>query len=127
MNLKANMMKLQINTEEASEICRKCGGWCCKHFFINAELTDTKLIEYWEKRGIESFEYGGKRHFVITQPCPHIKLDGGCEIYSQRPRVCREFPNGMEASIWSKFCPLAKEILKQRPEPKGYRLLSRRD
>lgn len=126
-NSKVNTMKLQLNTEDSSKICGKCQGWCCKHYFTNCDPTDDKLRRYWEVRALEWFEYGGKVHFIVYQPCDKLDKKGKCTIYKERPQICREFPTGMEASVWAKFCPLTEVILKQRREPVGYRLLSRRD
>lgn len=85
--------------------CKKCGGTCCKQFWIwypaNADVI--KLSEMYRIRMlsglqdvIEIIKCGGRGWKLLFKiPCIHLTAEGKCAIYNspERPMLCRKFPH----------------------------------
>ena len=95
--------ELQIKAVSLAEVisdsidCTSCGN-CCRHSYpvleedeiekisISMDLKTRKFREKYLNRDEDGFEVLG------TGICPFLS-DNRCEIYSIRPRGCREFPH----------------------------------
>ncbi|MFY9638762.1 MAG: YkgJ family cysteine cluster protein [Methanobacterium sp.] len=76
------------------DYCNRC-GWCCEN--CSPIYITKKEYEAFENSNkvvtaeIEPFEEGFK--FVDDRPCEHfIRKTKKCDIYNERPAVCRAFP-----------------------------------
>jgi hypothetical protein len=101
-----------MRTEQ--DMCADCGGFCCLYKLLGYPKTEegTKEWKFLETRSRGSFEYGDKkkRWFVLDAPCPHCK-DGRCDIYKDRPEICREQPIPEDyPKVWDVKC----EVLRNR-------------
>ena len=102
MNLHKQIMGNETMTEseitKKQKICIQCQN-CCKYitFLLPAEgIRD--LFDYYRKRGLSVEEIKGgpwKGYHIleIYYPCPHL-TEQGCNIYADRPKVCRDY-NGL--------------------------------
>lgn len=82
------------STEILSDICKKCRN-CCKEIGIHTQyMYDRTIIDFYEARGFKVDPYSNGLAFVHKKmSCPYLK-EYGCEIYNERPAICREF-NGL--------------------------------
>lgn len=96
-----------------SNLCLKCGQ-CCQFFVLEVRKPDlpyeVAAYEDWFKaRGIIVVrEYGNRWRLKFPWPCPHSKhtfdkLDDEiwedrwfCDIYLERPGICRNFDGRLE-------------------------------
>ena len=81
--------------------CVQCGHKCCIEVSVDTSYHDhdEESIEFYSKRGFEVDEDEDKvgfLFFTLNMPCPNLKIGEGCQIYDDRPKVCREF-HGREA------------------------------
>ena len=55
-------------------------------------------------------------YWIMDRPCPHIRDDHTCDIYSTRPKACATFPTDKSPVSWFKFCELMRT---NPPEKRG--------
>lgn len=92
----------------------RCTGHCCRAFTIGDKLTYAELKVKYEKSvngesklpaleeifpylidlGMKTHNPGGEKIDQPTQyfTCRNLSADGNCEIYEQRPQICRNYP-----------------------------------
>lgn len=86
-----------------TEICIKCQK-CCKEVDVPtyAHKTSTeidKIKAFYEARGFTTyFDMYGFLHVELYYPCPHI-TEKGCDIYENRPEVCRNYDGRRDPRI----------------------------
>lgn len=96
-------------TEDNSSICETCGGKCCKYILLNCRKDDKYKIDFWEVQGNELIEETDTDVIYMQRaPCQHNKK-GRCDIYEDRPLLCKEFPRKNLPLLWQKICPLFHE------------------
>lgn len=96
-----------------SELCRDCGE-CCKFFIIQTRKPEpASFVDEWREwlkaRGVEIVRENDKQwRLKIPMPCPHLdrNLESWgegfknykyfCNIYENRPLVCRRFDGRLE-------------------------------
>ncbi len=117
-------MNLQILDKQLKEIipfqlkindiigCKRC-GWCCKSCNINIDFNDIENIIKYLRIDFDNFynsymEQNAVNNY-LKRPCPFLKQDNKCEIYSVRPKVCREFPF-QEYRITCEPCRMGGEL-----------------
>ena len=76
------------------DYCNRC-GWCCENcspiYITKKEYEEFENSNKVITAEIEPFEEGFK--FVDDRPCEHfIRKTKKCDIYNERPAVCRAFP-----------------------------------
>ena len=76
------------------DYCNRC-GWCCENcspiYITKKEYEEFENSNKVVTAEIEPFEEGFK--FVDDRPCEHfIRKTKKCDIYNERPAVCRAFP-----------------------------------
>jgi Fe-S-cluster containining protein len=70
--------------------CLLCGD-CCRYLsIIEPTPWSEKIAIYYETRGCVVDREQEK--VMIPLQCPHLRKDNICDIYEQRPEICREFP-----------------------------------
>lgn len=76
-----------------SDICRKCGGYCCTLGGVLATKSEVDgIIEAgYPNRFIEIMENCYVTDFGKDLVCPYLK-ESACEIYALRPLLCRKYP-----------------------------------
>lgn len=106
-----------LNTEESSEICKKCGSFCCKYVIETIPKDDPnvdRIVEFWDVRKSNDFlskELDDAFLFIIDERCPKLGDDDLCTIYEHRPTICREFPSGGENNkYWWDHCELIRVL-----------------
>lgn len=106
---------MSYQTNDNSDICKECGGKCCKFILLECNKTDSYKIEFWRAQGNILF-YETDYTFVYGQnaQCQHSQEDGTCAIYEDRPLLCREFPKKDLPRLWRSVCPLFHERNKNR-------------
>ena len=68
--------------------CSKCGD-CCKRMKINySERLLPHDKEFYLARGFDVYD---KQIVIDPCICPHLTKDNLCDIYDNRPFVCRMF------------------------------------
>jgi Fe-S-cluster containining protein len=106
--------------ERQSELCKKCGGWCCKYAMDKVDKREDASPNYWNAleyqkvRALEVINDGKWIRFIHDGPCNKIDESTGlCKVYNDRPEVCRKFPLPMHyKSGWKFYCEIVKEIRK---------------
>lgn len=101
--------------------CRRCGN-CCKELPCNVDNSEISQILKELDISIEKFEEKyivseGSEKYLKT-PCPFLRKDNSCEIYSVRPKICRWHPIKILLPFTyqirtSKKCRLGHEIGKR--------------
>jgi Fe-S-cluster containining protein len=94
------------------DMCEECGAFCCRYMTYPKKGATKEYIEYHDAQN--SLKEKDEEYWIIDRPCPHIRDDHKCDIYSTRPKFCAEFPTDKAPSSWFKFC----EYLRTYPPPK---------
>jgi Fe-S-cluster containining protein len=81
--------KMADRAEEKSALCLKC-GWCCQRIYLPLAIGGMGLQQM-EYRGIDIKVHKGVPYAVVEQVCQHLHPIDGCDIYDQRPLVCRVY------------------------------------
>ena len=77
--------------------CDKCGGHCCKMLVVEIDTPETKedyedILWYLYHPGIFIYidtDNAWNVHFDVK--CKYLNEQGKCDIYSNRPPVCRNY------------------------------------
>lgn len=101
--------KTPLTSEEEHEICRKCGGFCCKYYFFNVGKDDGpwKLHTYRQR---EIIRYGKTKALVLCDRCPYTNdVTQYCDKYDDPnlPKLCRDFPERYRP-FWNLRCKLMR-------------------
>ena len=91
------------------EICAECGAKCCRQTMFPKKDANRKIIEYHEARATSETE----DYWILSQPCPHIKDNHECDIYENRPQICRDFPASNVRWDWENFCAFITPVKKK--------------
>ncbi|WEV60448.1 YkgJ family cysteine cluster protein [Streptococcaceae bacterium ESL0729] len=111
-----------IHEEVFSEVdCTKCAN-CCKGLGPLWTEADIERVAKKERMKLADFEASylrvdedGDKVFQ-SMPCPFLGCDNLCDIYSVRPKACREFPHTDRKRIYqinhltlknTEYCPAA--------------------
>ncbi len=79
--------------------CHECGGSCCKYVALEIDKpvnkTDYDNIRwYLLHRNVNVFIDHERKWFVeFRSPCEALSETGACEVYEERPKICREHGN----------------------------------
>lgn len=85
------------------ELCLKCKKCCALIGIETKHRYEPDLVEFYKTRGFKCYNInGGYLGVVLNFPCPHL-TDTGCDIYKNRPNVCRNF-DGRENFLTKDFC-----------------------
>lgn len=80
-----------------NKICEKCGGKCCKGFYIIVMNLNEDMIKYFRAHGVMITKNG----LWVPLKCLHF-ADGKCRIYQTRFDLCKSYEctyiNGKEAA-----------------------------
>lgn len=102
-----------MTSHDYSNICKECGGYCCKHGGTSATRKEVdRVIEAgYPNKFIEITENCYVADFGKDLICPYLK-ESACEIYPVRPLLCRKYPifsaNGEEHYLV--HCPLTQYL-----------------
>ena len=81
-----------LSDKMKSELCLRCLE-CCKLFYIpvSPDLLARRVIEFHKARGCSTILlHGNIPVVVIPFQCPHLTPEG-CDIYGERPEVCKSY------------------------------------
>ena len=93
--------------EQIHNICKECGGLCCKIQCATIRDHDKYQEEYWKARGyLKKIKIKGGVLYLTPQVCQHLDENNRCAIYRDRPQLCRDYPNKYLHPSWQYFCPL---------------------
>lgn len=113
------LKKVPIPPEEEIEICKKCGGFCCKYYFFNPgeSLENIKLHEFRER---EIIKYGVSNYVIFTDRCPYTSDE--LHVCTRRddpkyPTLCKKFPESYRP-FWNLRCKLMRARYARRLIPK---------
>ena len=105
--------------------CLQCAN-CCKSIPPIVSSRDSKRIAKHLKMKKSDFEetYLIKDEdgdqVINASPCPFLKEDNSCKIYSVRPSACRQYPHSGDLNFFkhlslhkrnAKYCPALFEIM----------------
>lgn len=96
-----------------SDICKKCGGYCCTLGGTLATKLEVDLVieAGYPNKFIEITENCYITDFGESLVCPYLK-DTACEIYPVRPLLCQKYPlfstDGDEHFLV--HCPLTQHL-----------------
>ena len=76
--------------------CAVCGGQCCRYFGLPIETPETPgdfddVRWYLLHAGTEVYVDEGDWYLNVKNTCKHLQQDSSCAIYSNRPRICRQY------------------------------------
>ena len=98
-NRKTSNLSEYINPKN----CSKCGGKCCKQFWIYypkdwdeifiSEMKRIQMLSGMEDK-VKIVETEKSYQLIFDIPCKHLSEDGKCKIYNSpnRPLLCRKYP-----------------------------------
>ena len=78
-------------------LCEKCTGLCCRYFALPIETPEDEedyddIRWYLCHEDITVFVEDGDWYINIKNKCRYLsEVDYRCEIYKDRPRICREY------------------------------------
>ena len=101
--------KAPLTTEEENEICKKCGGFCCKYYFFNPG-EDPKAQELHKFRQRKTVKYGKVTSVIMSDKCPYSDDEmGWCSEYDAPgfPKLCKNFPERYRP-FWNLRCKLMR-------------------
>lgn len=105
---------MSSRTVKNSDICKECGGKCCKYIMLETFKEDEYKLEFWKAQGnIKVHESDTHVVYMQNAACQHSQEDGRCAIYENRPQLCREFPTRGLPRLWRLVCPLHKELYEE--------------
>jgi len=87
--------------------CNKCGK-CCRGFHITTALLSKDLLAYYNyHEGVEVIQKNGKLMLRIHARCLHLTENNLCDIYNNRPRVCKDgYTKNRQHVIFPEECGL---------------------
>ncbi len=80
-----------------AELLPLCRARCCTFRFALSQQDLDEGVVRWDP---------ADPYYVLQSPtgaCCHLAADGGCTVYSQRPRPCRVFDCRDDRRIWRDF------------------------
>ena len=102
---------MKTNHPVDTEVCKKCGGFCCKYSLRVVSLLEElrqKDLDFLEVKSIDKKIIGNSIYFVLNQMCPHL-TEEGCDLGEDRPDICKEFPPKKDDD-WYHFCDLSQKL-----------------
>ena len=91
---------------EEEQICIECQE-CCKTLAVPYYTADNDTIEFYSIRGCERVINDQGAYLLIPFSCPHL-IEDGCDIYEDRPEVCREY-DGRKVLFMKDKCKLGNK------------------
>lgn len=73
--------------------CLGCGA-CCKYLTFTPASSHVWVKDWLEAHGVELLANGEHEMLKFNIPCKNLLESGKCNIYEDRPSVCRIFPIG---------------------------------
>lgn len=99
--LNAPLDKYRVAADElpdipCGELLPLCQARCCSFRFALSQQDLDEGVVSWDP---------AHPYFILQGPrgCLHLAGDGGCTIYTQRPRPCRVFDCREDRRIWRDF------------------------
>ena len=80
---------MSLNSTKKKKLCLQCME-CCKVFYVPTVLNKYEEKEFYELRGCQVKRYQNHAIVIVPLPCPHLTPQG-CDIYDQRPQVCKDY------------------------------------
>jgi Fe-S-cluster containining protein len=80
-----------------NKTCEKCKGKCCRYVAIEIDtpedLEDLENIRWYVlHKNINVYvDADYQWHIEFLTPCEHLVGDNFCQIYENRPEICREY------------------------------------
>jgi len=87
------MSELNVETDNP---CMRCtGSWCCTYFTQQIDTPRSRedfdvLLWQISHERTEIYKDEDGWFLLLLLPCEHLQADGGCGIYEQRPKICRD-------------------------------------
>ena len=77
-------------------LCDKCAGLCCRYLALPIEKPTAKgdfddVRWYLAHEGISVFVEDADWYINVASRCKYLNRDNLCDIYEQRPRICRGY------------------------------------
>ena len=78
--------------------CDKCNGLCCRHIALELGKPSTKqdfdnIRWYLMHTDIQvGVDHDGDWLLDVPTVCKHLGKDHRCQIYEERPRICKDYP-----------------------------------
>jgi len=92
--------EIKITVEMTPENkCSFCTGSICCTYTTEQLETPKSMVDFdhilWQisHENIQVYKDEDGWYLLINNKCSHLQSNGGCGIYEQRPRVCREYSN----------------------------------
>lgn len=79
--------------------CSECNpSLCCTYTTeplgsMRSKADFNQLLWQVSHRGVEAYKDASGWYLLIRGDCEHLLPDGNCNIYHQRPQVCRDYTN----------------------------------
>lgn len=88
--------RINITTENKCSFCP--GTKCCTYITQNIETPRSKydfehLLWQVSHEGIEIYKDEGDWYLMVSTRCQHLSPSGACNIYENRPQICRDYSN----------------------------------
>ena len=118
--------KVPLTKEEELAICKKCGGFCCKYYFINAEK-NVNGLELHKFRKRKLIKCGVVSSIIMEDRCPYSNDETHfCDKYNDPalPKLCSDFPNKYRP-FWNLRCKLMRVRYARRLIPKDITAFSK--
>lgn len=109
--LEKMMSSPTTNSDGHSDICKRCGGKCCRWTVTETLDPSPYKAEFWETTGaILHTKTDHSEIWMMPNVCQHSEENGKCDIYGtgKRPQLCRDFPESNLPRLWRLMCPLFK-------------------
>ncbi|MFA5529483.1 MAG: YkgJ family cysteine cluster protein [Thiohalomonadaceae bacterium] len=87
---------IRITPENKCGFCKgsKCCTYVTQHLPTPRSMDDFDLL-LWQiaHRGVSLYKDSDGWFLLFEAPCTHLKANGACGIYENRPQICRDHSN----------------------------------
>ncbi len=86
------------SNEERINMCKECGGTCCRHIALQIDKPTSKQdydnIRWYllHKDVTVAIDHDGDWMLEFASDCVRLGSDKMCTRYSDRPKICRDYP-----------------------------------
>ena len=84
--------------------CDGCSH-CCSHTKFQINPNSVAVAKHWGSTVVYKSE--DDPWVDVYNPCQHLKEDGYCDDYSNRPEICKRFPHEYN-KLYAPYCKLMR-------------------
>ena len=104
--------------KQNSDLCEECEAKCCRYLVCSTNKDDNHKLDFWDTVGaVRYLETEDEYIYLHANPCQHVgtkEQKYKCQIYEDRPQLCKDFPKEDLPRLWRSICPLYHERIEEK-------------